>query len=190
MVLDLTVCKRIQKSIDKVVEIFKDTPDCTIIDFHKGGSRRVLKLTYRVKDKISVSLAGDVIKLGRVPFTVHKGGIRKYPLGNYLYQFLDEDGEVLYVGKTTSLKNRMSKHFCTKTSKGSRNVTTDVTQVLISNPLREVDMNILEPYVIAKLKPSYNIEFSSTEETTIDIPMPDFPTNIYPKIKKEVSTHG
>lgn len=34
--------------------------------------------------------------------------------GHFIYMFVNKDGEVIYIGKTTNLKNRMSYHKCTR----------------------------------------------------------------------------
>lgn len=43
----------------------------------------------------------------------HKG-YRKKHKGHFIYMFVNKDGEVIYIGKTTNLKNRMSYHKCTR----------------------------------------------------------------------------
>lgn len=43
----------------------------------------------------------------------HKG-YRERNKGYYIYFFIDANGEIAYIGKTTNLRNRMSWHKCTR----------------------------------------------------------------------------
>lgn len=43
----------------------------------------------------------------------HKGYREKHK-GYFIYMFVNKDGEIIYIGKTTNLRNRMSWHKCTR----------------------------------------------------------------------------
>lgn len=79
-------------------------------------------------------------------------------IGYYIY-ILYLDNKVYYIGKSVSIKNRLVGHW--------RNKHFDTIKLLKLKC--ESDMHILEPYLISKLKPEYNVEFCTNEITTINI---------------------
>ncbi|MFM7730744.1 MAG: GIY-YIG nuclease family protein, partial [Flavobacteriales bacterium] len=76
-----------------------------------------------------------------------------------VYQFLDANGEIIYVGKAKSLRNRVGSYFNTKRHESGK------TQMLVRKiaDLRyvvvetEMDALLLENSLIKQYKPKYNI---------------------------------
>ena len=80
----------------------------------------------------------------------------------YIYKMYDENEELLYIGKTTNIRNRIKQHF-------SRDIIEkqpwkeDVFRVEYFELYTKVDMDIAELYLIATERPKYNE--SSTDTT-------------------------
>jgi predicted GIY-YIG superfamily endonuclease len=81
-----------------------------------------------------------------------------------VYKFLDKEGNVLYVGKTTNIKRRMENHF----TKGHlpAECYKQVCTIKCIKCESQVEMAMKEMYFINKYKPQYNTEF--VEDITID----------------------
>ncbi len=87
-----------------------------------------------------------------------KEQLRLIPQASGSYQFFDEDGTIIYVGKAKNLKNRVSSYF----NKKHDNVKLKIMvpkikkiEFIITNS--EVEALILESHLIKKYKPKYNI---------------------------------
>lgn len=74
-----------------------------------------------------------------------------------VYQFLDSNGTVIYVGKAKNIKKRVASYF-SKNQSGKTIVllskTTDITHIVVDN---ESDALLLENNLIKKYQPRYNI---------------------------------
>ena len=74
-----------------------------------------------------------------------------------IYQFLDSNGSILYVGKAKNLKKRVSSYF-TKNQTGKTGLllrrTNDIKHIVVDN---ESDALLLENNLIKKYQPRYNI---------------------------------
>ena len=70
----------------------------------------------------------------------------------FVYVMYDKDDQVLYVGKTKDMYNRMSQHFgvCREDWKD------EVYKMKVAKFNNEVDMSIAEIYFINKFRPKYN----------------------------------
>ncbi len=76
-----------------------------------------------------------------------------------VYQFIDKDNEILYVGKAKQLKNRIASYFNAQANNYNK------TKVLVKNAVRleyiivdtEEDALLLENTLIKKYKPRYNV---------------------------------
>ena len=75
---------------------------------------------------------------------------------NYVYRFLNKNNQVIYVGKTINLENRISKHFSV-TGHLSRECYSEVKIIEYIDLPTKIDMDIKELYYINKYKPKYNI---------------------------------
>lgn len=73
----------------------------------------------------------------------------------YVYRFLDKSGDVIYVGRTENLKNRIKQHFSSSGHlSGECYDKVDVIEYTTFNTKPEMD--IYEIYYINKWKPKYN----------------------------------
>ncbi len=87
-----------------------------------------------------------------------KKASKEFPSGSGVYQFLDEDNKLLYVGKAKNLKKRITSYLNTKYQ-------TNRIKLLISlaidikfiKTLTEIDSFILENNLIKQNKPKFNI---------------------------------
>ncbi|MDI6766342.1 MAG: excinuclease ABC subunit UvrC [Bacteroidota bacterium] len=77
-----------------------------------------------------------------------------------VYQFLNSDGEVLYVGKAINLKNRVAQYFSSPDRLSPRiaKMISKVADLEITVTDTEVEALILEATLIKKLRPRYNID--------------------------------
>lgn len=90
--------------------------------------------------------------------TVLEQKIKNLPDSPGIYQFLDEKGKIIYVGKAKNLKNRVRTYFQnninsikTRTLIGK---TSDLEMIITDN---EVEALVLENNLIKKLRPRYNV---------------------------------
>lgn len=79
----------------------------------------------------------------------------------YVYKFLNDNQEVLYVGKTTNLKDRMFKHF--NSGHLSPECYSEVSSIRYIECKTDLEMTIKEIYFIDKYKPKYNSVFVNDE---------------------------
>lgn len=75
------------------------------------------------------------------------------------YQFYDDIGKIIYIGKAKNLKNRVSSYFNNKTHQNRKtNILVskirDIKYIVVDN---EADSLILENNLIKKYKPKYNV---------------------------------
>ncbi len=88
-----------------------------------------------------------------------KEQVARLPLSPGVYQFLNRDGEVIYVGKAKSLRRRVSSYFVENRDHGAK-VRVLVRQVVHIEHIvvpSENDALLLENSLIKELQPKYNI---------------------------------
>lgn len=104
-------------------------------------------------------------------------------MGYYVYVMYDENENVLYVGKTTSMKRRMYQHF----KVDFEDWKLDVKYIKYMMLKTEIDMSIYEIFLINKLKPKYNTSLRFKGETSINLRYTLIPYNYnkYSVISKE-----
>lgn len=87
----------------------------------------------------------------------------------HIYRFKDEEGNVIYIGKSVALVSRLKRHFS-----NSGNLTLDECYEVYSIEAAEVsnriDMDILELLLINELSPKLNTTSVYEEKTTLTIP--------------------
>ena len=83
----------------------------------------------------------------------------------YVYRFLDSKGNIIYVGKTVNMDNRMQSHF----TKGhlSKECYNSVAKIEYQKYKTESDSLIMETYYITKYSPKYNKLGQSRDVPTI-----------------------
>ncbi len=87
--------------------------------------------------------------------------IRTMPEKPGIYQYLDGDGKIIYIGKAKNLKKRVSSYFNKDTSLSGkvrvlvRNIA-DIQHMVVDT---EVDAILLENNLIKKYQPKYNVQW-------------------------------
>ena len=83
-----------------------------------------------------------------------------------LYRFLNDNSEILYIGKTTqTLSNRFSGHYHLPEECYS-----STRKIEYANCNSKADLSIYESYYINKFKPIYNTDLKYDDELTIVLP--------------------
>lgn len=86
-------------------------------------------------------------------------------MGYYIYQFVNDRNETIYVGKTKNIKNRMISHFTSgHLPKECYNA---ISKILYAEFSSGIDMDIYEIYYINKYKPKYNTESKYESNSTV-----------------------
>jgi DNA polymerase III epsilon subunit-like protein len=100
---------------------------------------------------------------------------RRYPLSpkSYrtlpdqpgVYRFLRSNGDVLYVGKATSLKKRVSSHFTKQSGATERalEMLTQVSEIAFDATESALEAALLETSTIKRLNPPYNVQLVQGE---------------------------
>ncbi|MGN0037444.1 MAG: excinuclease ABC subunit UvrC [Bacteroidaceae bacterium] len=87
-----------------------------------------------------------------------KGIVNNLPLSPGIYQYLDENGTIIYVGKAKNLKRRVSSYFNREHEPGKTRVLVskiaDIRYIVVQT---EEDALLLENNLIKKYKPRYNV---------------------------------
>ena len=84
--------------------------------------------------------------------------VKTMPLSPGVYNFLDENGTVIYVGKAKNLRNRVSSYFREKNQVGkTRFLVRHIRDVLHICVDTETDALLLENKLIKQFQPRYNI---------------------------------
>lgn len=79
-----------------------------------------------------------------------------------MYQFLDRQGEILYVGKAKNLKNRVSSYFTKGADLAPKTaaLVSQVRKIKIIKVESEIEALLLEANLIKKFSPKYNIRLT------------------------------
>lgn len=84
---------------------------------------------------------------------------RTLPIASGVYQFINEAGKILYIGKAKSLRNRVKSYFAKEVGRGPAidlmiELAKDIKWIETES---EIEAILLEADLINKLKPKYNI---------------------------------
>lgn len=93
--------------------------------------------------------------------------ILKLGKGFYVYKFLNEDNEIIYVGRAKDLERRIMSHM--KGGSHLNLVVKDVASVKYTSFNTEVEMEIFEKYLIAKHLPILNSSEKLSSEVSSNI---------------------
>lgn len=76
----------------------------------------------------------------------------------YIYKFTNKNGDILYIGKTINLKDRLKKHLSgTNQTNSKLKLYKEFKEIYYYECKNEKEMNELELYYIKLYKPQYNI---------------------------------
>lgn len=117
----------------------------------------------------------DLSTQGRELLTNLRGKTKKFKIHSnkekiknsayYLYKFVNKQGIVIYIGKTTDLKSRITQHFSNgHLPEGCYKETVRVSYLPVET---EMLMTIMEIYFIAKFFPKYNVSQKFYDYTPI-----------------------
>lgn len=81
---------------------------------------------------------------------------KNLPLNPGVYQFRDEKGSILYIGKAKNLKNRLNSYFTNDLLPKTREMITRAKTVSYIKVMSEFEALLLEANLIKKYKPHYN----------------------------------
>lgn len=88
-----------------------------------------------------------------------KTKIRKLPLNPGIYQFFDKDGQLIYVGKSVSIKKRVASYFASRDLGPKTNqLVTKIADIKYIRVFSEFEALLLESDLINEHKPFYNIQ--------------------------------
>ncbi|MFA4996065.1 MAG: GIY-YIG nuclease family protein [Patescibacteria group bacterium] len=88
-----------------------------------------------------------------------RGKIKDFPKAPGIYQFIDDDGKILYIGKAKNLQNRIKSYFLKEVGRGPAidlmiQLAKDIKWTTTES---EIEAILLEAELINKLKPKYNV---------------------------------
>lgn len=89
--------------------------------------------------------------------------------GFYVYKFLNENNDIIYIGLTTNLKNRLTQQHFTKAGHLYEDVYNETSCILYSECLSKDDMKIKERYLINKHSPKYNFQLNNNSSFNFEI---------------------
>ncbi len=93
-------------------------------------------------------------------------------MSNYVYMFLNEFEEPLYIGISTRLVQRIeTQHFRGKSGNLSKECIEETNQILYHQATSEDDMKIKERYLINTLNPKYNDKMNNGNRFNYPIPV-------------------
>ncbi len=83
--------------------------------------------------------------------------IATMPEGPGSYQYYDDSGQIIYVGKAKNLKRRVSSYFNKEQNAKTRHLVSRIRDIKYINVATEQDALLLENSLIKRFKPYYNI---------------------------------
>lgn len=86
-----------------------------------------------------------------------KNIIANMPEGPGSYQYYDENGEIIYVGKAKNLKRRVASYFIKEQTRKTQLLVAKIHDIKYINVATEQDALLLENSLIKRFQPHYNI---------------------------------
>jgi replicative DNA helicase/predicted GIY-YIG superfamily endonuclease len=90
----------------------------------------------------------------------------------YIYKFLDEDGNILYIGRTNDISRRILKEHFTALGHLPFNCYKSIEKIQYAELKNESEQVAYEAILINKLKPQYNVQFK--DDGCFDVELPEF----------------
>lgn len=85
----------------------------------------------------------------------------------YVYRFLDEDNNMIYIGKTNNLNNRMRQHFSTgHLNQEVYNMVKSIEYLYFES---EADQHVAEMFLVNKYKPIFNTDGKKKDVLTLKV---------------------
>jgi len=101
----------------------------------------------------------------------------------FVYLFYDKNDELLYIGKTISMKNRMKQH---KSSSKVEVWKKDIETIKYYSFDNQCDMSIYEIWLISKHRPKYNKEYMDLGMSNLKLELPKSKTYYEGKFDSEI----
>ena len=105
---------------------------------------------------------------------------------SYVYRFIDEKGNIIYVGKTVNINNRMQQHFSDK-GHLPKECYREVAKIECIKWATKSDAQIMEVYYINKYKPKYNKQDKRLDQLTLVLEEKEWKT--YEVLKRQVERY-
>lgn len=104
--------------------------------------------------------------------------------GNFVYMFLNEIEEPLYIGISINLVNRIeAQHFKSSNGNLSQECIHETDRILYHQAASSDDMKVKERYLINTLNPKYNVKMKNNSRFSFAI---DFDWKLYSLDKEEI----
>lgn len=87
----------------------------------------------------------------------------------YIYRFLNNQNEIIYIGRTKNIKQRMEHHLGNR-SHLNVNVYKELNSIEYCKLNNSNEMYIYEIYLINKYSPKYNTQYNSQAHLTFELP--------------------
>lgn len=88
----------------------------------------------------------------------------------YVYKFLNKDGDIIYIGKTQKLKNRMMQQHFTLNSHLYSGVYFQTEKVMAAELISHEEMDIYERYLINIHSPRHNTRMKNNDAFSFELP--------------------
>jgi DNA polymerase III subunit epsilon len=130
---------------------------------------RLLELGISTWDELSAWLSAPVRmpRAERRSFPIEPERRRSLPDAPGVYRFLRRNGDILYVGKATSLKKRIAGHFKSRgpTTERGLELLTQVHDIAHTETPSALEAALLETDEIKRLDPPYNVALRAAERS-------------------------
>ncbi|CAN5140061.1 hypothetical protein BH09PAT2_BH09PAT2_03550 [soil metagenome] len=109
-----------------------------------------------------------LIKSPTIPTHLNPEEIKSLPEGPGVYKFYDEKGLLLYIGKSTNIKERVLSHFTNDyTSTKEMNLVREVAHIEAISTAGELGALLMEAHLIKKELPIYNRQLRKINKLTV-----------------------